>query len=1199
MSLYALFRSFLSCSGRITGISLFFYLVLLIFSTPRDSRAQEYFWWVDSSRANLGNINDPLFSGSGHSVVGLHYDNTLHRSVLVRWEIGKGLTVLDTLLPQGFEATGVSADGQIIVGNADGNDGTHGSYGYAVRWTAGTRFETLPWSCSGNTPLGGDCSYFAWTADADGNAAGEGYIDSMGYTRPWQYFSGSAQLLQSPDTISSGVLVVSADGSAAAGYTTSTYYGSAPAAWLGGSLMNLSPNDRVTYGSTWYVSNGGSIVLGYYKDTTSDYHSFYYTPSYGFTEMTATKYFWRGSADGSRILGYDNTGLALWTDIAGAGRNFHDLCENDYGMDLGRFNLGSIWGMSHDGMSFMGEGTDVAGYSGTYIIKLTRTISVRTPKADTLLVPGTKDTVRWLCPGDLQTVNIAVSYDDGLSKTTLASGLAAQLKQFVWTVPDSQSTKCRVYITSVGDTLAGKSGLFSVGKDTFIIVTSPRQNDRWIAGDKDTIRWKSKNVQSVNISFSTNDGADMALIGWNVPADTGMFIWKVPDSLSTLCRIMIQSYTDTLKGVSERFNVKGYVMTRFTAAGQYEAFAQGTHDWQFGNEDKYMWPRTWWQQFNYRGVDPITGELYPSEEPFIGADSSSFPDWPLFVKVYGIPVCYWSLSPAVSYREKGTELWKGFKSSWDGSCAGIAVSSILAFDRKDQFLAAFPEVPDFVNVHELSCTDTTRLAINQIWSSWFGTVHQNYVKANRLFTPTQTLHDIQSMTLSAKQDGQYLYLANNGKGGGAHAIVAYGVKEDTAHPGHFFVSVYDNSYPNDYNARIEIDTTANGGKGSWTYSNWAGWGGPAKLWLMDPSSNYLVPPVLPRTTPGRNYAAIPASVSGGTGRMTAYVSNVSSVIISDSSGNRIGFDSTGTITEIPDAYPIMPPVSKEVPPFGYDLPEGKYSVSLSGFTDTSISFSMFGDSIVYSYSRSDAKPGQQDLLDFGTHASFVNKDSSAKSIHFKMIVAHENSEDVLEVAKLSLPPADSLTLGVGIRSGMAVSHTGGPVTFDLALRKASAIGTLRFAHHGFTLGGNSGMTAVPVWGDLDTGSVKILLDNGNTGTPNDSVSIDNQALGVNEQRTSILPKGYALLQNYPNPFNPVTNIVYDVPVESHVRLRVYSILGQEVATLVNSIRQPGQYTIQYSALQLPSGVYFYRFDATSVENFAKTFTQTGKMVLIR
>ncbi|MFN3386137.1 MAG: alpha-amylase family glycosyl hydrolase [Candidatus Thermochlorobacter sp.] len=97
-----------------------------------------------------------------------------------------------------------------------------------------------------------------------------------------------------------------------------------------------------------------------------------------------------------------------------------------------------------------------------------------------------------------------------------------------------------------------------------------------------------------------------------------------------------------------------------------------------------------------------------------------------------------------------------------------------------------------------------------------------------------------------------------------------------------------------------------------------------------------------------------------------------------------------------------------------------------------------------------------------------------------------------------------------------------------------------------------------------------------------------------EQDTKSTPQVFALEQNYPNPFNPTTTIRYQLPQATTVSLKVFDVLGREVATLVNARQAAGQYSVQFSAgdKALSSGVYFYRLQAGN-------FVETKKMVLIK
>jgi hypothetical protein len=89
-----------------------------------------------------------------------------------------------------------------------------------------------------------------------------------------------------------------------------------------------------------------------------------------------------------------------------------------------------------------------------------------------------------------------------------------------------------------------------------------------------------------------------------------------------------------------------------------------------------------------------------------------------------------------------------------------------------------------------------------------------------------------------------------------------------------------------------------------------------------------------------------------------------------------------------------------------------------------------------------------------------------------------------------------------------------------------------------------------------------------------------------------IPIDYSLSQNYPNPFNPSTTIKYSVPEPGIVQLKVYDIIGNEVAVLVNEKKAPGSYNAGFNAARLASGVYIYTLRAGS-------FVETKKMILMK
>src|SRR5437773_2956585 len=106
------------------------------------------------------------------------------------------------------------------------------------------------------------------------------------------------------------------------------------------------------------------------------------------------------------------------------------------------------------------------------------------------------------------------------------------------------------------------------------------------------------------------------------------------------------------------------------------------------------------------------------------------------------------------------------------------------------------------------------------------------------------------------------------------------------------------------------------------------------------------------------------------------------------------------------------------------------------------------------------------------------------------------------------------------------------------------------------------------------------------------IKIGNDTLVGISNNNNQVPNSYKLEQNYPNPFNPGTEISFAIPKSGLVELKIYDIVGREVATILNENRPAGNYKVQFNASAFASGVYFYTLKSGD-------FTDTKKMVLIK
>lgn len=128
-------------------------------------------------------------------------------------------------------------------------------------------------------------------------------------------------------------------------------------------------------------------------------------------------------------------------------------------------------------------------------------------------------------------------------------------------------------------------------------------------------------------------------------------------------------------------------------------------------------------------------------------------------------------------------------------------------------------------------------------------------------------------------------------------------------------------------------------------------------------------------------------------------------------------------------------------------------------------------------------------------------------------------------------------------------------------------------------------------GDFTLPTNSPLLTFGSDGGPIGDPRWAKPATQVRQEHT-IKPLNFQLSQNYPNPFNPRTKIEFQMSNSEFVTLKVFDVLGREVAILVNEVKPPAAYQVSWNAAQLPSGVYLYRLQAAN-------FTQTRRMILTK
>ena len=328
--------------------------------------------------------------------------------------------------------------------------------------------------------------------------------------------------------------------------------------------------------------------------------------------------------------------------------------------------------------------------------------------------------------------------------------------------------------------------------------------------------------------------------------------------------------------------------------------------------------------------------------------------------------------------------------------------------------------------------------------------------------------------------------------------------------------------------------------------------------------------------------------------MTIYNTSYAEITITSVSGNQIGYQDSAVINTFSDAAPIIPLTGSIHPPIGYLVPEDNYSILMNGYTDSLSYVFFFTDSTIYNYYRRTSLSNEEDYLNLNNGVvGITNPDQISKKIELESIlVQNEIGEKVFFVSDIILSLNDSIKMHEVDRKNLLFQNYGEAMNYDLQVRSASANGQFIFSHVSIPMAQNSAHKIVPVWTDLNTEPITIFIDLGNDGTIDDSIFVNNQVTNIEDEGSLLSPDSYNLAQNFPNPFNPTTSIRYSIPKRSNVILKVFDILGNEVASLVNEEKDQGIYTVTFNAATLASGIYFYRLQSG-------TFVETKKMLLLK
>jgi hypothetical protein len=747
----------------------------------------------------------------------------------------------------------------------------------------------------------------------------------------------------------------------------------------------------------------------------------------------------------------------------------------------------------------------------------------------------------------------------------------------------------------IGATAAG----MRVEKLTQFCVYRPAAHEKWISGEIDTIRWRDPGWATKDVSCIVNVGRskqETIPVAEGITADS-TFAWQIPDTLlSYRSKIIISDAADPSRTIrSDTFKLKPYRLTKVKPDSTYEPFRVEVDRWGFGNTRNEMWPEGYWSgRIDYQGIDPFTNLQYSqTQEPavFAASRADAFPDWPSFVRAFGVSECYRNPEAGV-YNPIAMQRWWDVSGNWKGSCFGIAAANALAFAEGANFQFHYPSFPSFNLPVEVAANSNVIDVVTSLVAQQFGKPTTDNDKAVWAKTPNQTVVDLKAML---REDTVYIrtlsFYNNNGPGG--HTITPHWLEKEPGNNPFYRANVWDNSFPTVLDASIVIDTLGNGGNGIWWATHgWGGWGGWGRLFLEVPSHEYFSGAMFPKSSLARSNPVRTSPFALSDSGVEVLGFKQAGIVIQDGSGNLTGVVNGAVLADIPGSVPLQVRDGSETPPYGYHLLQGGYQVTLDSAGSERLGMSLYTGKRVLSYHRRDAQSHQRDRIVYGGGMRLVNPDAEAKNITLLAITGEASQDKLFALRGLTLAQADSLSIDNRDSTCLVFRSYGSSRLYDLEVNVTSAGGMGRFVASGIQIGANSGHTIAPAWSDLVYTPVTILVDEGNDGSVDDTLTIANSALDVGGRKIDEAPREYLLSQNYPNPFNAATTIRYGLPQKTTVRISLYSPLGQEVAVLVAGEREAGYHVVRVDGSRLASGVYYYRMQAGP-------FSRTMRMVLIK
>jgi len=773
-------------------------------------------------------------------------------------------------------------------------------------------------------------------------------------------------------------------------------------------------------------------------------------------------------------------------------------------------------------------------------------IAVRSPQTGDDWAEGSTHNIIWVSNDSLQYVKIEYTTNNGSSWNIISAATPASDETLSWKLPYVSSSQCYIRISDTSDVAyrSASSGQFTISN--LLALTSPESSDVWGTGTTHNLVWQTNFVENIKIEYTTDNGSTWNVITPSTPALADTFAWKIPDVVSTPCKIRISDANDsTVFAVSGQFSIAfhPFVITG-PDPGQYSwsyymddiSHITWTHDngavrakleystdagttWNLisdtvsAQSGLYLWQvsRTPSSRCKLRISDPDNSLNY-------GVSSGYFSiilpqrrvQLLIDTSITQLP-CYVNAMFHALQNNVGVQnlLGKEFSATEDGVSLDSAESR-LQISKLDNFPFTFKTVLMLDNSTSIgpSLPVVKNAAINFVRGTFPG-------QQIAVYSFSETINLLQDYTT----DTTALINAINSLRSEFPSTDLYGAVETG-------VSRWDNT--------ISINAVTAG----------------ALVLLTDG-----------KDTQGSSTLAEALATRGNKQVFTLGLGSETDVSALTQLGNG-GYYPVADSSQLAGVFATLQnqivSLSKSFYWLNYVSPKrGNHNHNLTVALNDNL-FSGTGSSFTASFSSNGFSP-----VVFG-------------------IVVNPTPFSLFGVDTVRVPAVGSANVTIQTPLTFYQQPYRFHIANDTLLSIRTGDSTTQFI---FTGSAQEGMSTNVVINDTTNRYTKTLY-----------VVFTSPTMGI---KGPVLPAEFRLAQNYPNPFNPSTSISYQLPKQSYVNLKVFDVLGREVATLVNGQQTAGYKSITWNAENVPSGIYFYRIDAVSPVDVKNHFTQVHKMLLLR